>query len=223
MAASVFLRGLAITEGAQIQAVLLAAFLRLAGVFITAVFVITTMTREFHDQTAALVLSLPLSRIAYLCGKLAGFMLAAMIIGILFALLAALPTPGDQWLPWGLSLICELWIVAAFSLLCALTFNQIATALGAALSFYLLARTIAVVQLMAQTPLVFTHTVSHRVIMTALNAIATVLPRLDEFTRSEWLIYGGGWHALLPVAEQTVVYLALLTAAALFDLYRKNL
>ncbi|HCA27894.1 MAG TPA: hypothetical protein DEP05_09725, partial [Betaproteobacteria bacterium] len=188
VAASMFLRGLAVAEGAQIQVVLLAAFLRLAGVFITAVFVVTTMTREFHDQAAALVLSLPLSRAAYLCGKLAGFMLAAAVIGVLFALLAALPASGGQWLPWGLSLICELWIVAAFSLLCALTFNQIAAALGASLGFYLLARTIAVVQLMAHTPLMFAHTASHRFIVAALDAVAFALPRLDEFTRSEWLV-----------------------------------
>lgn len=51
-----------------------------------------------------------------------------------------------------------------------------------------------------------------------------MLPRLDDFTRTDWLVYhSGGWAALGPLAAQTLIYLALLTAAALFDLYSRNL
>ena len=57
-----------------------------------------------------------------------------------------------------------------------------------------------------------------------MDAIAFLLPELHRFTSAEWLVYGGaGLAELAPVAGQTLVYLVLLVAAALFDLHRKNL
>ena len=53
--------------------------------------------------------------------------------------------------------------------------------------------------------------------------LAFVLPGLERFTASEWLVYHtGGWHDLTFIAGQTVVYLLLLSGAALFDLYRRS-
>ena len=54
--------------------------------------------------------------------------------------------------------------------------------------------------------------------------MAFLLPDFARFTSSEWLVYHtGGWQEVAPIAAQTLVYLALLAGAALFDLYRKNL
>jgi len=49
-----------------------------------------------------------------------------------------------------------------------------------------------------------------------------LLPRLDEFTQTSWLIDGGAPSALGGVFVQTAIYVALLLAAAMFDFYRKN-
>ncbi|MYM92227.1 ABC transporter permease, partial [Rugamonas sp. FT82W] len=57
-----------------------------------------------------------------------------------------------------------------------------------------------------------------------IDALALLLPHLDAFTRTEWLLYHtGGLADLANVAAQTALAVGLLTAAALFDLYRKNL
>jgi len=51
-----------------------------------------------------------------------------------------------------------------------------------------------------------------------------LLPHLDSFTRTEWLLYHtGSLAALAPIAAQTAIFVSLMAAAALFDLYRKNL
>lgn len=223
IALSGFLHEIAITESGQIQVALLAAFLRFAAVFLLATFVVTSMVREFNDKGLELLLALPLPRAGYLLGKLAGFAALALVPALIFGLLTAFLAPPAQTALWALSLICELWIVAAFSLLCVLTFNQIMAALSATLAFYLLARSITALQLIGQGPL-SENTLSQQVINFVIDAIATLLPHLDGFTRTEWLVYHtGNWAALPPLLAQTGVYLALLAGAALFDLYRKNL
>ena len=57
-----------------------------------------------------------------------------------------------------------------------------------------------------------------------VDALAYVLPDLYRFTPSHWLVYhDGSLAAMVPILIQTAVYLGLLAAASLFDLYRKNL
>ncbi len=218
-----FLQEIAITESRQIQVALLAAFLRFSAVFLLATFVVTSMVREFNDKGLELLLALPLPRAGYLLGKLAGFAALALVPALLFGLLIGFLSPPAQAALWTLSLICELWIIAAFSLLCVLTFNQIMAALSAVMAFYLLARSVSALQLIGQGPL-SEDTLSQQVINFVINTIATLLPHLDGFTRTDWLVYhSGNWTALFPLLTQTSVYLALLAGAAMFDLYRKNL
>ncbi len=217
-----FLGELAITESSQIQVALLAAFLRFSAVFLLATFVVTSLVREFNDKGLDLLLALPLPREAYLLGKLFGFAVLALLPALLFGLLTLFFTPLSQSIFWTLSLLCELWLVAAFSLLCVLTFNQIMAALSAVMAFYLLARSIAALVLIGHSPL-SESSLSQHVITAVIDTIAALLPHLDGFTRTEWLTYHtGSWTGLVPVLTQTCVYLALLVAAALFDLYRKN-
>lgn len=56
------------------------------------------------------------------------------------------------------------------------------------------------------------------------DGLALLLPHLDRFTRSDWLVYhDGGAADLLAIAVQTAIYVALMAAAGLFDLYRKQI
>lgn len=218
-----FLGEIAITESRQVQVALLAAFLRFSAVFLLATFVVTSMVRELNDKGLELVLALPLPRAGYLLGKLTGFAALALVPALLFGLLTLFFSPPAQVAIWTISLLGELWIVAAFSLLCVLTFNQSMTGLSAVMAFYLLSRSIAAIQLIGKGPL-SENSLSQKVINFVIDAIATLLPRLDDFARTEWLVYHNGtWATLPPLLAQTAIYLALLAGAALFDLYRKNL
>lgn len=217
-----FLQEVALAEGRALQASVLAAALRLAGVFLVATFVVTSMVRESGDKTMELILGLPIPRAAYLLGKLGGFGAAALLPAILFGALAALFAPAAGALAWTLSFLCELWIVAAFSLLCVLSFSQVLPALAASASFYVLARAAGSLQLMggAQGDPSF----GQRAMGAIVDLIAALLPHLDRFTRTEWLLYqSASAGQVLAVLAQTAIYVTLLASAALFDLYRKNI
>src|SRR5258705_1666290 len=135
-----FLNQVAITESREIQTALLAAPLRIAAVFIVAVFVITSMVRESSDKVTELLLSLPAPRSHYFFGKFLGY----AAVGAILALLCALPlVPFAQPLGlalWTASLVCELLIVAAMSLFCVLSLAQVVPTFAAVGGFYLLSR-----------------------------------------------------------------------------------
>lgn len=223
VALSGFLNELALTESRQLQAAVLAAVLRLAAVFLMAAFVITSMAREANDKGLELLMALPLPRAVYLFGKLAGFATLALMPAGLFGALGLFFAPPAQAGLWAFSLLCECWIVAAFSLLCMLTLSQVLPALAAAFSFYLLARAIGALQLLGHGAGV-ASSFGQQALNSGIDGLALLLPHLDRFTRSDWLVYHNGSGAELGmIAVQTVIYVVLLSAAALFDLHRKEL
>jgi hypothetical protein len=90
-------------------------------------------------------------------------------------------------------------------------------------AFYLLARSISTIQLLSRSPILESTALSQQFMNKTIDLIAYVLPDLALFTRTEWLVYGSGNADDLPaILVQSVVYISLLSGAALFDLYRKN-
>lgn len=218
-----FLQQVAITESSEIQAALLAALLRVGAVFMLASFVVTSMVREFNDKVMELVLSRPLRRSSYFLGKLAGYAAVALALALLFSLPLALFAPAARIALWSLSLACELLLVAAFALFCVLTLTQVTSALAAVAGFYLLARSIGALQIMAANPLSGGPSFGQQAVNAIVDAIAFLLPGLDRMTQTGWLIYAAPTAAeVLQLLAQTAVYAILLCAAALFDLQRKN-
>lgn len=223
VALSGFLNELALTESRQLQAALLGAVLRLAAVFLIATFVVTSMAREASDKGLELLLALPMPRAVYLFGKLAGFGALALLPALCFGALGLFFAPPAQAGLWAFSLLCECWIVAAFSVLCMLTLSQVLPALAAAFGFYLLARVIAALQLLGHGA-AKVQSAGQQVLNTGIDGLALLLPHLDQFTRSDWLVYHNGSSGeLAALAAQTAIYVALMSAAALFDLQRKNI
>jgi ABC-type Na+ efflux pump permease subunit len=217
-----FIGELTLTETRQVQSTLTATGLRLFAVCVLGLFVVTSMVREINDKGFEMLLSLSLSRGSYYFGKLLGFALLSWIIVIASGLILAIYSPLAEVLIWCCSLACEALIIIALSLLCLFTFNSITTAFVAVIAFYLLSRSMYVIQLISDSPLLETGTFSQAFINFMLDAIAYLLPDLNLFTRSAWLIHGSDIHDITLVLAQTAIYVMLLVAAGLFDLYRKE-
>jgi ABC-type transport system involved in multi-copper enzyme maturation permease subunit len=217
-----FLQQVAIIEATETQVTIVAALLRGAGVFLTAAFVVMSMVRDVNDKVLELMLAQPWPRAAYLLGKFVGFSTAAVLLAIVLTVPVAWLAPGPGAPAWGLSLACELVIVTAMSLFCVITLTHVVLALAAVLGFYVLARSIAALQIIA-TATEASVAWTDRAATWIVQAIALVLPRLDEMTQASWLLAapptaGAIAHVLLA----TAVYTVLLVAAAQFDLHRQN-
>ena len=222
-----FMGGIAITESHAIRTSLLAAILRIFTVFVISLYVITSMVREINDKGMELILSLPVSRASYYFGKLSGFALIAFFMSFVIGVCLLLYAPLIPVLIWTVSLFCELLIISALCLLFIYTFTQVTIAITAVAAFYVLARSIDAIQLMGKDPLIDSNSLAQTFITKAVDSLAYVLPDLYHFSPSEWLIYPHNIDTslgqILPIVIQTVIYLLVLMAAGLFDLYRKNL
>lgn len=223
----IFFTELAITDVARIKAGLLGGPLRVAAVFTIATLVTTAIVREQNDKVTELLLSLALPRHKLLMGKLLGFIACACAMALIFALpLLPIKRPllDAAWLGWWVwtaSLALELSLMAGVALLAVQTFGQVAIALGVTFGFYLLSRLMADLQLIAQSGLSNDH-ITSKLSDQIFSGLAMMLPRLDQFTRTEWLVDGIATASLGSVAGQVVVYLVLLAAIGLWDLYRKE-
>lgn len=214
---------LAITETRQTQAAIVASLLRIVSVVLVILFVTTSVSRDFSDKSVELMLSLPLPRAGYYLGKFAGYALVAVSTAFPLLVLMLFYAPASAVIGWGLSLMFELLLVCAISLMFAFAFSQLTASIAASLLFYFLGRSIAAIQLMAHGPLVNPEHGSQMVMTAMVDAMAYLLPDLERFTRSDWLVYpASGVMEMSALVIQTLVYLTLLSAVALFDLYRKN-
>ena len=224
LGAAYFIQQLAITESARLQITFSAATTRFAAVFVLSLHILTSMVREFNDKGLELTLSFALPRSHYILGRLFGFALIALLVALIAILPQLLLAPLAAALQWGLSLALELAIMTALSLFCIVTFTQLMPAASFVFGFYLLARALTAIRLMSDTPLAGGHTGSHQVISWLVDALALVLPALDRFTQSDWLVDStASWLTLGANAVQATLYIVLLGAAAMFDFYRRNL
>lgn len=217
-----FTGALAITETSAVQGGIVAFVLRIAAVFLVSLYVITGVVREFNEKSIEMLLALPVSRYVYYTGKLSGFLILALIVAGVAGLPLYLYAGPGQVLIWSFSLFCELAIITSLCLFFLFTLGQITAALGAVAAFYFLARSMAGMQLISHSMILENGSITHEAMKTVLDLMALLLPGLDGFTRTSWLVYGGGPQEIPAIVTQTILYVGLLSAAALFDLYRRN-
>jgi ABC-type transport system involved in multi-copper enzyme maturation permease subunit len=223
-AGSLFVHQVAITESTRLQASVFAAGARLASVFVLALYITSSMVREFNEKGLELVLALALPRCTYLFGKLAGFLIIAGVLAFVSALPLLLHVSAQTAAIWSLSLAFELGIVAAASMFCVVTFSQVLPAVTLVAAFYLLCRSVTAMRLMAESSLLGTLQPARPALNFAVDALAYAVPALDRFSLTQWVAAGGvAPDVLPPLAGQCAIYVALLLGAALFDFYRREL
>ncbi len=214
----------AVTEQRELQLSLLAGGLRLLLVYLISLWLISHVQQEFHNKTLYLLLALPVSHPTYLVGKCLGAAGLAFICALSASLLLLIyQPPFVGLLLWGLSFSGELLMIGTVSLLCALTLRHTTLALTATLGFYLLARSMQSLLNLGEHLLQPAHSGLDQVLSGFLWWLAWLLPALDRFSDSAWLLYQpGDWQTLGGLLLQTGIYLLLLLGLGFIDLARKN-
>ena len=221
--AAEFGSALAVTESREYRIAIYAGLTRLATVFVVAMFVTTSIVREFDDKILDLVLSRPVTRGVWFSGKITGYGVAAMTVAAIATVPLAVYGSMDAAVCWGISLMCELLIVVAACLTCLVTLSQITVALGTVVAFYILSRSMAAIALMSRGPTADLSGIGGQMVARTVEGVAFLLPDLDRFTNAAWVLAGPpGWNEFSAVLIQTLIYVALLFGVGLFDLYRRN-
>jgi|SRR5689334_13433325 len=222
--ASLFVQHIAVTETARMQLGFLSATLRLTTLFLLTLHVTASIVREFNDKGVDLLLALDLPRAGYYLGRFAGFAIIAVLLAASAAAALLLVIRSPAVAAWAVSLALEGILIAALALFCVVSFAHIMPAVSFVVAFYLLARGLTAIRLLAQSPLLSPNEWTTRAIGGLVDALSWVLPDLSRFTLTSWLVGAPpSAEALGFLAIQTLIYGALLVCAGLYDLYRKSL
>lgn len=212
-----FAGALALTESQAIGLSLAAPLARLAAVLVLATFTVTAIARELADGSVELVFAAPVSRLTWILGRWLGVAGVAAGTAAAAAVPLALHAPAEPLLLWALSLWLELVVVGGVALLLSISFAQVPAALLSLIAFYTMARLVGIVMLLnSRAPLEAPAWIA-RAGDALLGVLGHLLPRLDLFTRTEWLL-GAQAPAIAPALLQVAVWIALIPAAAWLDL-----
>ncbi len=223
---SVFMGSTALVEAPQTTLTYFAGTSRIILITGLILFVCFNIRRSFENREIESILSKPLSRTQFIMGYWLGFfILSALAILPLMLLMALMLQPDvSGLLLWGGSLMLEAAIIVAFALLSALILRSAVSAVMGCASFYLISRLMGffIAAINSPTSLIG-NGIGGQVTEGILQTISIIIPRLDQYAQSKWLIYGiMSQENLWVFPVQSLVFIPLVLLMAIFDLKRKQ-
>lgn len=198
---------------------------RLVYVFGIVLFVCFHVRRTYDNREIDMMLSRPVSRAGLVLAFYVGFAGLAMLLVPVAALVLRVAghAPFDGLVLWIWSLALEGLLVTAIALFFALMINSATAAAIASIGLYVFGRMVGSVLGVLTGAWLDITTPMARVTGFIFKFVSTVMPRLDLFGQTSWLVYGsqGGlldWAATI----QTLIYVPLLLAMAIYDFERKQ-
>lgn len=214
-------------ENVEAATVYFAGAGRLVLVLGLTVFICFHVRRSVETKEIELLLSKPLSRTSLVVGLWLGFAATATLLAIpFFALLGGVfshPSNPGLWV-WMASMWLEILLVVSLAMAFALILGSAVTAVMASLGFYALCRLMGFfVAVIDAKHFSLGNHIADVIAGTALKGVSIVIPRLDLFANTSWLVYNDGWNGLVGIiAAQGAIFIPLLILVAAFDLNRKQ-
>lgn len=188
------------------------------------VFVCFHIRNAFDTKEIDVILSRPISRSNLIIAYWLGFSFVAFLLTLpIIAIIGLIGIPSlTGFIGWSLSLLLETFLIVGLALFSAFTLRSAVTSVIATMGFYVISRMMAFFVFTSQSGLVggdFKYVLMRK----ALTLISTVVPRLDFFCKTEWLVYGftapQEWVLFL---AQVGIFLPLLLLASIADFRRKQ-
>ncbi|MGE3474397.1 MAG: hypothetical protein AB7H70_01185 [Rhodospirillaceae bacterium] len=216
---SIFLGGTALIEQAQAVVVFAAGAGRIVLVAGLVVFVAFHVQSMIETREVEGILARALTRGRFVLGYWLGFGLVTCVFvaGLAATLWIVAPVPGGVPV-WAFSLLLECLIVVAVAIFSGLMLERATSCVIFSLGFYALSRLMGLfLGIRDFMPGAREARASDYVV----DVLALIIPRLDLFAQTGWLVYGQNGQLLWPFA-QGLVFLGLVLAASIFDLTRRQ-
>lgn len=225
-ASLIFTASLAVIEAGDTALAITAPLLRIGAVALTATFVAAAACRELSGRGIELVLAAPIARSTWVVGRLIG----AIVLGVATALVTTLPLAAiaqpATLVAWTVTLALELCLAGGFALLAAIALLRLPLALLALGGFYVCARSMATIRLLADRSPAIDADAASSLASGVLELIAIAMPRLDLFADTGWLlgssIAPGTWQAVSPAVAQSAGWLVVILAVGVLDFERRR-
>ncbi len=213
-----------VTEIQETRLAFAAGSLRVTLALGLIVFVCFHIRRIFESRELDVILTKPMSRLTFIMSYLSGLVFVAFLLAAFACLLIMLLGRFQQPQPallWGFSLFLEGMIVLSFALCVSLIVKSAVLSVLGSISFYLIARMMGFFMFMVHNP---TMQGGAKGLGTKfIKVVSVIVPRLDQFALSEWLVYGVDYKAALTlIVLQAFVYIPFLVSVGYFDFRRKQ-
>ena len=215
----------AMLEDQQMHLALSAGLSRIVLDMGIAVFVCFHMRAMYDTREIDVMLSRPVSRPRLVFGFWLGFSCAASVVVAAVALMIAAlhPMSWAGFAVWAASLFLESWVVVAIALFASLTNKSAVTSVLVSFAFYTMGRLMAFFIATAKARIVFDIVWLGMGLRYLIEAVSVIMPRLDMFAQTEWLIYGfKDVHALLYFMAQSAIFIPFVLTIAIIDFCRKQ-
>jgi len=219
VALSMFLGTNTVTEQSETAMVFAASVVRGVLILGLTIFTAFSISRFFENREIDLMLVRPVSRAKFVLSFWIGFSMIALLFVVFSSIILYLfSTPNlEGFLFWSTSLLLETMIVLALTMAAALILRSAVSAVLLSLAFYILARLSGFILMIVTKP--GPETIQNKIFM----GVSSVIPRLDFFAKTEWLVYGvSNGTDVIHYMLQAVVFIALLLAIAIYDFQRKE-
>lgn len=221
-AIAIFLGAAAAIEQSQFSLVFIASGLRVAGSLGIVLFVSSAVRRLFDSKDIEFILSRPISRGKLLAAHAISFITISVIIGIFASLLVASVSQEPLSygnIAWYTGLLCEYSLMSFVALFFSMVLPSVPFASMATLGVYVLSRMSGEILGTINSELN-----SDSFLALLMKAISSIMPRLDLYSQSSWLVYGleSPLQAISFTLIQFFSFSALIILAALYDLKQKD-
>lgn len=216
------LGGTAFLEHDEMVMAFTAGASRVVLVITAIVFVCFYVRSSFDHKHMDVMLSRPLSRDHIVLSHWLGFATVCLFmtlpVVVILALIAEPKWTGLAW--WFISVVLELWVVVAFALFASLIMKSAVVSVLASLAFYVLSRMMILFVMTAERS---SGSQMIPYLADLLQWISLLIPRIDLFGKSEWLIYGvdDGFNAGI-LLMQAALYVSLLMIMCILDFRKKQ-
>lgn len=189
------------------------------------VFIGFHMRNAFDAKEIDVLLSRPISRTTLVLSYWLGFAAVATCLVLptvaMLYFLNVLNLTG--YFLWSLSLLLESWLVVSVALFASLTVRSGVGTVLASLAIYTLSRMMGFFVSTTKSGILFQQEEANIASTWLMKIISVVVPRLDFFAHSNWLIYGPkSYDDLYLFLVQALVFIPLLIVAAVIDFKRKQ-
>ncbi len=225
VAVSSTLGGTAMVEKEAMTLVFSGASARVILMFGLTIFVAFHVRQAFDQKEIDVLLSRPLSRFQIMLSYWLGFSLIAFLLVLavvtILSFLQVLSFEGYMY--WSFSLLMESLLMVAIALFASFTLSSAVSAVLASMGLYVVGRMMAFFVATSESHVLFKSHSLNEFLRFIIDSVSTVMPRLDLFTQSEWLVHGlarpQDFHYAI---IQTAIFTALLIIAATLDFKRKE-
>lgn len=225
---SITLGSTALVEEFQMTMTYISGSVRLVLITGFILFVCFHVRRSFDNKEIELILSRPISRPNFILSYWLGFVILTLVTAIPILTLITLlnlstlsQTGISSMLYWSASLVLEISLVVAFALVASLILHSAVSATLSTFGFYVMSRMMGFFIAAGDNTYGFGGGVWGTMGDLTLKTVSIVLPRLDMFGKSNWLVYGIEDASNIWLM-QAIIYIPLLLAMAATDFQRKQ-